>query len=153
MTLFLLIMWLLLNNTLAFGHIVLGGLIALLIPLLIQPLNNPRPGVHKPLFIFKYIVVLLGDIIISNIQVAILICGKMSTLQPGIFAVPLDIEGELPITMLANTISLTPGTVSAELSADRKWLYVHALHLQDEHEEIRRIKNRYEQPLREIFGC
>jgi multicomponent K+:H+ antiporter subunit E len=59
----------------------------------------------------------------------------------------------VPLTIFTSSVSLTPGTVSVELSEDRKWLYVHALHLEDEQELIDLIKARYEAPLKEIFGC
>ena len=74
-------------------------------------------------------------------------------MTPGFVAVPLDIESELGITLLASTVSLTPGTVSAEISEDQQWLYVHALHLEDTEALINEVKTRYETPLKEIFGC
>lgn len=150
---FLLLIWLLLNNTIAPGHILLGASIGFVIPLLTHPLTSPRPGISRPLKAVKYLAVLIYDIVVSNIEVALLICGSMRKLTPGVLAIPLDLEDELPITLLASTISLTPGTVSAELSSDQRWLYIHALHLQDEQETIERIKARYEQPLKEIFAC
>ncbi|MDX1267841.1 MAG: Na+/H+ antiporter subunit E, partial [Oceanisphaera sp.] len=73
--------------------------------------------------------------------------------SPGFIAVPLDITQDLPITLLASSISLTPGTVSIEVSEDKRWLYVHVLNLVDEAETIANIKQRYESPLKEIFGC
>ena len=76
----------------------------------------------------------------------------MRRLQPAFVAVPLDIKEELPITLLASTVSLTPGTVSSELSSDHKWLYIHALHVTDEQALIATIKSRYEAPLKEIFA-
>jgi multicomponent K+:H+ antiporter subunit E len=151
LTLFLLVLWLLLNNTIAPGHILLGAIIGMLIPILTHPLTLPSPGINRPLMALKYIGVFNYDIVVSNLEVALLICGSMRKLTPGIIAVPLDLEDDLLITLLASTISLTPGTVSAELSDDRRWLYVHALHLQDEQAAIERIKTRYEQPLREMF--
>jgi multicomponent K+:H+ antiporter subunit E len=55
--------------------------------------------------------------------------------------------------MLASTISLTPGTVSIEITTDQQTLYVHALHVRDEAKLVDRIKHRYEKPLKEIFEC
>jgi multicomponent K+:H+ antiporter subunit E len=100
-----------------------------------------------------YIAILIWDIIKSNLEVLKLVLGPMNHLQPGMIAVPLDISEPLPITMLANTITLTPGTVSAEVSADMKYLYVHCLHLEDEAARIAEIKERYEAPLKRIFKC
>ncbi len=149
----LFVVWLLLNNTLAPGHLVLGAFLALTIPLLCAPLQTPQPIVHRPLLALRYILRVLWDIVVANIEVAILVLGPMRKLQPAFVAVPLDITSELPQTVLASTVSLTPGTVSAELSEDGRWLYVHALHLTDEQALIETIKSRYEAPLKEIFAC
>lgn len=152
-SLLLLVVWLLLNNTLAPGHLVLGTFLALTIPLLCAPLQTPQPRVVRPILALGYILKVLGDIVVANVEVAILVLGPMRKIQPGFVAVPLDIESELPITLLASTVSLTPGTVSAELSEDRRWLYVHSLDLHDEQALIDTIKCRYEAPLKEIFAC
>ncbi len=100
-----------------------------------------------------YAVKVLGDIGSANFEVAVQVLGPSKNLQPGFIAIPLEITGDFPITVLASTISLTPGTVSAEVSEDQKWLYVHALHLTDETATIRERKQRYDKPLKEIFGC
>lgn len=109
--------------------------------------------VKKPLKMVAFFGLLLGDIIVSSIVVAKQVLGPPERLQPGFVTIPLDLEAALPITLLASTISLTPGTVSIELTEDRKTLYVHALHVKSETQLIDRIKHRYEKPLKEIFGC
>ncbi|MBP0049975.1 Na+/H+ antiporter subunit E [Marinobacterium sp. AK62] len=152
-SLLLFIVWLLLNNTVAPGHLVLGAFLALTIPLLCAPLKTRQPKVLRPLLALRYIFRVLGDIVVANVEVAILVLGPMRKLQPAFVAVPLDLSGDLPITLLASTVSLTPGTVSAEVSEDRKWLYIHALHMTDEQGLIATVKSRYEAPLKEIFGC
>lgn len=149
----LFVVWLLLNNTLAPGHLVLGAILALVIPLLCAPLQTPQPIVRRPMLAIRYALRVLADIVVANVEVAILVLGPMRRLQPAFVAVPLDIRYELPRTVLASTVSLTPGTVSAELSEDGLWLYVHALHLTDEQALIETIKSRYEAPLKEIFAC
>ncbi|KAA0873944.1 Na+/H+ antiporter subunit E [Nitrincola tapanii] len=149
----LFVTWLLLNNTLAPGHLVLGAFLALGIPLLTSGLSKPQPALHKPFKTMRYAMMVLGDIVTANIEVAIQVVGPLKNLNPAFVAVPLDIEGELPITLLASTVSLTPGTVSAEVSACHKVLYVHALTHTSEDEIIRKIKERYEAPLMEIFSC
>jgi multicomponent K+:H+ antiporter subunit E len=152
-SLLLLIVWLLLNNTVAPGHLVLGAFLALVIPLLTSGMQDPQPGFHKPLTIIRYVLMVLGDIVVANFEVARLVIGSAKKLNPAFVAVPLDIEYGLPITILASTVSLTPGTVSAEISEDKKWLYVHVLNLTDKDELIELIKHRYERPLLEIFQC
>ncbi|MGB3668413.1 MAG: Na+/H+ antiporter subunit E [Bermanella sp.] len=152
-SLLLLTVWLLLNNTMAPGHLVLGSFLAITIPLLTSGMQNPQPSFHKPFTIIRYVFMVLGDIVVANFEVAFLILGPNKKLNPAFVAIPLEIEFELPITILASTVSLTPGTVSAEISEDKKWLYVHVLNLTDKDELIAQIKSRYERPLMEIFQC
>ncbi|MDF2180959.1 Na+/H+ antiporter subunit E [Neptuniibacter sp. CAU 1671] len=145
--------WLLLNNSAVPGHILLALLFAIAIPKICYPLQSDQPRVHKPLKIFRYFSILIWDIVIANLRVARLIISPNAKLRPAFIAVPLDIEGALPITLLASTISLTPGTVSADVSEDQHWLYVHVLDMDDEQALIKEIKTRYEAPLMEIFEC
>lgn len=152
-SLILFVVWLLLNNTLAPGQILLGAVLALVIPLLVAPLQSPQPRVVRHWRAVRYAGLVLWDILVANFEVALRVLGPSRRLQPAFVAIPLEVEGVLPITILASTISLTPGTVSAEISADRKWLYVHALHVEDEAALVAQIKTRYETPIKEIFGC
>lgn len=148
----LLLTWLLLNDF-SVGHWFLGSLLALFIPWLVAPLSDPQARVRKPFKAVLYGLMVLWDILRSNIEVAILVLRPNRHLQPALLALPLDIQGELPQALLASTISLTPGTVSIDFSEDRKWLYIHALHVTDEQALLRSIKERYEAPLKEIFAC
>lgn len=152
-SLLLFVVWLLLNNTVAPGHLVLAAFLAFVIPLMTSGMQDQQPSFHKPLVCIRYVFMVIWDIIVANFEVALLVIRSNKRLNPGFIAVPIEIEHELPITILASTVSLTPGTVSAEISEDKQWLYVHVLHLTDKEELIALIKQRYEQPLREIFEC
>jgi len=145
--------WLLLTQSFSFGNFALAAILAWLIPWGVSRIRTSVTPVQKPLKFVSFMGLLLGDIIVSNIIVAKQVLGSPDLLQPGFVAVPLDLKESLPITMLASTISLTPGTVSIEISEDQKTLYVHALHVADETMLVDRIKNRYEKPLKEIFEC
>lgn len=145
--------WLLLTNSLSLGNIILGVLLAFCIPALASSVQSDTSKVKKPLKALKYFFVLIYDIFVSNLIVAKQVLGNPHKLQPGFIAIPLDMREPLPITLLASTISLTPGTVSTEVSDDLSTLYVHALNVPDEAEMIAGIKARYEAPLKEIFGC
>ncbi|MEP4546264.1 MAG: Na+/H+ antiporter subunit E [Saccharospirillum sp.] len=153
LSLLLLIVWLLMNNSMSPGQILLGLIFALLIPLGTSSMRKNQPTLKKPLSAAKYLLMLMGDIIVSNVEVAIQVLGPVRKINPGFIAVPLDITQDLPITLLASSISLTPGTVSIEVSEDKRWLYVHVLNLVNEADTIANIKQRYESPLKEIFGC
>jgi len=152
-SLLIFLVWLMLNSSISAGNVVLGLILAFVIPLLTALFQQRHRPMVRPDLAMVYVVILIWDIIKSNLEVLKLVLGPMNHLQPGMIVVPLDISDPLPITMLANTITLTPGTVSAEVSADKKYLYVHCLHLQDESARIAEIKERYEAPLKRIFKC
>ncbi len=152
LSLSLLGIWLLAQNTLDPGHIVLGGLLGLLLPPLTMRFWPEAPRVRRPGKLLVYILVFLWDVLVANLQVALWILGPTSRLRPRWIFIPLDVDHPLVISTLAATISLTPGTVSSHISADRKLLVVHALHCPDDDEAVRQIKERYERPLKEIFG-
>jgi multicomponent K+:H+ antiporter subunit E len=152
-SLFLLVLWLLLNNTVVPGQILLGTLLALALPPFTVRFWPTLPRVRHPFRLLRFLAVLLRDIISANLTVARLILGRPSRLRPALVRLPLDLDNDFVIVVLAHTISLTPGTVSAELSDDRRTLLIHALDVEDEMALIARIKHRYERPLKEIFAC
>lgn len=149
----LFVVWILLTNTFTFGNFLLGAILAWLIPVLVGGLQSAAPRVAKPLKSVRYVLILLGDIIASNIVVAKQVLGPLDKLKPGFIAIPLELQRPLPLTLLASTISLTPGTISTEVSADNRTLYVHALNVENESKLVEQIKTRYETPLKEIFEC
>jgi len=145
------IFWLLLNNTVAAGHLVLGLILAILIPFLTSSYWPEKVRISSPAKLLKFLVVVIWDIVISNLVVAKLILSGNDRLRPAFLPIVLDIQTSLGISILANTISLTPGTVSCDLSEDRQYLLVHSLHVEDVEHTIKQIKERYEAPLKEIF--
>ena len=150
----LLVVWLMLNSTMSLGHILLGAILAVAIPLICAPLRIPQPAIRHPIKVVSYLFIVLKDILVANIQVALLVVGPMRRVKPGFVAVPLELNGIFPITVLASTVTMTPGTVSGEVSSDQKWLYVHVLDMPDDEQEvIDFIKQRYESRIKEIFEC
>lgn len=147
----LLLTWLLLQNTLAPGHIVLGAVLGILIPLLTVRFWPEPIRLRRPLVLLGFVARVLGDIVLANLNVAKLLLSPDPMLRPCFVTLPLAVKDDFTIFLLTNTISLTPGTVAAELSADRRQLLVHCLDLEDEAALIRQIKTRYEQPLQEVF--
>lgn len=160
----LFVVWLLLNNSVSAGHIVLAVIFAILIPLVSFPFREPQPLIIKPGLALKQLIIVMYDIITANMQVALLILGPVKKLRPAFVKVPIELSHAMPITILASTVSLTPGTVSAEVypipeSLDegeqptQRYLLIHVLDLDDEQALIDTIKQRYEAPLKEIFQC
>lgn len=147
----LLLVWLLLMNSVSPGQLMLGAVLGLLIPLLTRSFWPDQPRLHRPGLLLRFIVVLLIDIVVANLSVARLILAPRPRLRPAFVRLPLDLKNEFAITVLASTITLTPGTVSAELEDDRRHLVLHCLDVDSPHVLIKHIKSRYEAPLREIF--
>ncbi|MBL8201766.1 MAG: Na+/H+ antiporter subunit E [Chromatiales bacterium] len=143
--------WLGLNNTVHPAHLALGAGIAVLLPLAIGRFLPELPRLGHPLVMLRLLVTVLGDIVVANLQVARRILGPESALKSAFVLVPLDLRHPLGIATLAGIVTLTPGTVSADLSDDGGSLLVHALHVDDEARLVRTIKQRYEAPLRAIF--
>ncbi len=143
--------WLVMSDSFDLGQLVLGTLLGIVIPLFAARLDREfaRLGSLRP--IPKLLAVVLWDILVSNLRVAAQVLGREEKLKPGFIWVPLDIANIHGIAALTSFITLTPGTVSAALSEDRRHLLVHVLHLEDPTALINEIKSRYEAPLMEIF--
>ena len=149
----LLVLWLLLNNSAAPGHLVLGALLGVLIPLFTRRFWPERLQLTNRRLMLRFAGRVLGDIIVANFVVARVVLGPRSAVQPAFVRVPLDIRDDFPVTVLASVVSLTPGTVSADIDAERCYLLVHALSVDDTEALIHDIKTRYEVPIKEIFAC
>lgn len=146
------IIWLLLNNTIAPGHVVLGAILATLIPWLTSSFWPEKISIQRPWLLVRYTVRVLLEIMIANLVVAKLILSSNKKLHPGFIDYPLTLQSSVGISLLANTISLTPGTVSCDLSDDRQHLLIHALHIDDVDAIIADIHRKFEMPLQEIFA-
>jgi multicomponent K+:H+ antiporter subunit E len=153
MSLVLWAVWLLLVNRITVDHVLLGALLGWLIPQVTRLFWPTVPRLRRLDRFLAFLALVHWDILVANVTVARLILGPSSKLRPAFVELPLDLDNDFAITVLANTISLTPGTVSADVSEDRKTLLVHVLDVDDEQALIRHIKYRYERPLREVFPC
>lgn len=151
LTVSLALLWLLLVNQLSAGHVVLGALLGWLIPFATSSFWPEQIRIRRPLTLLRFFAVFMLDIVRGSFQVAWLILLGPSRLRPVFVEVPLALETDLAISLLANTISLTPGTVSARLSADKRTLIVHTLDTGDAAALVAEIKQRYENPLKKIF--
>ncbi len=149
----LLALWLMLQQSASVGQLLLGSFLALVIPLATQPFWETQPTVKRPWLLLRYILRVLGDIIVANYEVSKLILNPRSRMSPVFIEYPLELKETFTITILASTITLTPGTVSAHLRLDRRTLVVHALDADDVPATIAKIHHRYERPLKEIFEC
>lgn len=145
------VFWLLLTDSLGVGAAVMGLLMATAVPPFAARLDREFARIGSLRAIPKMLAILAWDIVRSNVRVAMQVLGPQSRIHPGFIWVPLEIANIHGIAVLTSMLTLTPGTVSAELSDDRRYLLVHVLHLDDPDTLIAEIKSRYEKPLMEIF--
>ena len=143
--------WLLLVGSVSAGHIALAGVLALAIPLWSERLRPDRPRIAAWGAVVRLTCVVLYDIVASAFVVARQILGPEERIRPGFVWIPLSIREPYGLASLASIITMTPGTLSVDLSEDRHHLLVHALHVDDPADLIASIKHRYERPLMAIF--
>lgn len=152
LTLTLIVVWQMLVNKLTLGNLVLGTILGLIIPVITSPYWPNRPHLRSFPRIIEYILIVLWDICVANVQVAMVILFKANAnTRPAWVTIPLDLHTPEAITVLAGTITMTPGTVSSDLSADGRSLLVHCLDAPDPIAVRDEIKRRYERRLKEIF--
>lgn len=144
--------WLALSHSLALVHLLSALLIALIVPRLIHPFLGPAASIHWGAAL-RLALVVLKDIVMSNITVARLVLGPMKAMSPAWMAVPLASDYPMVNALFASIITTTPGTVSCVVDESRREILVHALNCDDAQAMIDDMKNRYEAPLLHIFGC
>jgi multicomponent K+:H+ antiporter subunit E len=153
LTLILTIVWMFLQNEISAGMIVFGFILGIIIPWGTSVWWPDTPKSFRVGKMVKYSLIVMWDIIVANIEVAwIVLTVPAAAIKPAWIVVPLRLRQPEAITMLAGTITLTPGTVSADLSNSGRSLLVHVLHTDDPDAVRDEIITRYEARLLEIFA-
>lgn len=148
----LLLTWVLLMNSIGPGAVLMGGFLGVVIPLLTAPYWPEHAAMKHPLRLVAYIGLVLGDVVVSSIQVAAIILFKpVDQIQSAWICVPIDLPSPEAQALLAGTITMTPGTLTADFAADGKSLLIHSLHAPDPDAVCAEIKSRYETRLKRIF--
>ena len=152
LTLTLVIVWQMLVNYVSLGTLVFGLILGIVIPLLTAPYWPDRPRLKSPMMIVEFILIVLWDIVVAKIVVAkTILFTRNASMHPTWITIPLDLRTPEAITVLAGTITMTPGTVSSDVAADGRSLLVHCLNAPDPDAVVADIKQRYERRLKEIF--
>ena len=144
--------WLWLNESVAAGQLLLAALLGWALPLFVRRFWPERERVSRPLRLLSFAAMVLGDIVMANLRVARAVLRPAARLRSGFVSVPLEVRSDVGVAVLAGTVSLTPGTLSADLSTDRRELLVHYLDERDPQQLVATIKARYERPILEVFG-
>lgn len=148
----LLAMWLMLNRSAEIGHVLLGGALAVAVPLLAASLRPLAACMRRPGVALRLFLTVGRDVVVSNLQVAwgVLHAGRRK--PNGVFVkVPLELRDPNALAALAVIATVVPGTVWSELALDRTSVLMHVFDLDDEAIFIEHYKARYERPLKEIF--
>ena len=146
------VVWLLLANERSLGQALMGLFMALVVPRLTAGFWPAGARLRRPGVIVTYLAVLLADIVMSNIHVAMLVLFRRGeNLRSAFVTLPLELRTAEAIAVLSASITLTPGTLSVDLSTDGRALLVHCLDVEDPDATVAAIKSRYESRLKEIF--
>lgn len=147
----LLVIWLLLNQSMALAHWLLGITIALIIPLWIKPLVTHSVRIYRPWVLLRLLGWALIEIVRSALAVSsIIVFRRNAQVYSDFIRIPLDLKDPHGLALLSCLMNCTPGTVWVELTSDH-YLLLHVFDLQDEAWWIDTIKTRYEHPLMLIF--
>ena len=148
----LFLLWLLLNHSVSAGHLVLGGILGLLIPVVTRGLRPLPVRVRSPWSILKLAANAVVDTSISNFNVVRFLAFPSMRKHPAAFVhIPLELRDPNGLAVLAMITCMTPGTAWAEISRDRSVMLLHVLEVGDPQEIIDHVKTKYERPLMEIF--
>lgn len=116
-----------------------------------RPLAGPSRYFDKAPQAVRFLLYYLGQLALSNFRVAYDVLTPKRHMRPGVIAIPLDAKTDLEITLFANFLTMTPGTLSLDISEDRSVLYIHAMFIDDPDALRREIKEGFERPLLELM--
>ncbi len=145
------ISWMLLSGNLNAETFLEGILIGFIILWISRNALGGSKYFSKIPLAIKFMFYFIKELIKANIIVAYDIITPKDYMKPGIVAIPLDAKTNLEITLLANLITLTPGTLSLDVSNDKKTLYVHGLYVNDAESFRKEIKEGLEKRLLEVL--
>lgn len=145
------LVWAAALGELSLANLVAGFAVGFAILAVARDLFGSSRYFEKCLRLFEFSAFFVGQLVLSSLRVAADILTPRHRARPGIVAVPLDAKSDGEITLLANLVSLTPGSLSLDVSADRKTLFVHVMYLDDVEECRRGIKQGFERRVLELL--
>ncbi|MDB6142751.1 MAG: phaE [Pseudomonas sp.] len=146
------LLWLVLNQSLSAGNLLLGALLGFIAPLLTAPLRPLPVRIRKPGVMLKLLLQVGRDVVMSNLAVAWTVWNaKRRPPRSAFVKVPLELRDANGLAVLSVIATVVPGTVWSELALDRSVLLMHVFDLQNEVQFIEHFKRCYERPLMEIF--
>lgn len=147
------LIWVFLTGGYEFNNFLFGFVLSFIILWILSGAEDKETKKYFQIVprIISFIVFFIWELTKANIQVAYEVITPKFSMKPGIVALPLDAKTDLEITLLANLITLTPGTLAMDVSSDRSVLYVHGMYVMNKKEFIKDIKQGFEKRLLEIL--
>ncbi|MEF2073189.1 Na+/H+ antiporter subunit E [Consotaella aegiceratis] len=145
------LLWVFVTGSFTLVNLAFGFVIAAMAMALINDESERVGYIQRSRRVVSLAVFFLGQLLLSAWRVAMVVLTPKMNLKPGIFAYPLQVETDFQITLLANMITLTPGTLSVDVSEDRSTLYVHALDCSDPDGARQEIADGFERKILEAF--
>ena len=143
--------WIALTGVFTIENLALGFMIGVLVLWMAQPKKGTSGYLIRLRHVAGFVVFFFGELITANLRVAFDVLTPRHRMRPGILAIPLDLETDIQIMVLANLITLTPGTLCLDISEDRRTMYVHAMYIHDAERVRRTITEGYERRVKEVF--
>lgn len=150
LNLFLAFVWMLLHNAFTLGNFLSGFIVGAIVLFIFR---RSLPGdlyLSRLWGVIDLTLVFLWEVLKANFTVAGLVLAKKIELNPGIVSLPIEIESDFGIVVLANMITLTPGSLSVDITPDRKQIILHVLNITSEDEVRREIKETFERRILRI---
>lgn len=139
--------WAMAHGSLDIRHLTVGFLLGFVVLAIAGALFGHNVYARKMIAILRLTLTFLWHLLIANFRVAADVLSPSHRMRPAVIAVPLDVTTDQEITLLANMITLTPGSLTLDVSKDRRVLYVHVAYAADVERARREIKDSYEAPL------
>ena len=146
------LLWALLTGEVSVRSLATGFVLGYFALTLLYPsVGKTNSYFQKSMLGIRFALFFTKELIVSSWRVAVDVIKPLPLMRPGVIGIPLDAETDLEITMLANLISLTPGTLSLDVSKDRKTLYIHAMYVLNPDDLRTEIKDNLERRLLELL--
>lgn len=145
------VVWVAVTGSATLHNLIFGFALSTLVLWIVRDEMGARGYWRRLGRILSLLALFLEELALSAWKVAVLVVSPRMDLKPGIFAFPLTVTRDFEITLLANLITLTPGTLSVDVSEDRKTLFVHAIDCSDIEATKRDIANGFERKIMEAF--
>jgi multicomponent Na+:H+ antiporter subunit E len=143
--------WVAATGVFTFSNLIAGFILGFLVLFFTRNVMGSPQYFNKVWQALSLLIFFLWELFLANLRVAYDVITPRHRMKPGVIAIPLEAHTDSEITLLSNLITLTPGTLSLDVSADRKVMYIHAMYIDDIEATHSKIKNGFERRVLEVL--